>query len=969
MPNFKLLFLTILLLNFGVLFSQGEADNWYFGNNAGLNFSSGTPTALLDGQLNTTEGCATISNNNGDLLFYTDGITVWNKQHNVMINGSGLQGDPSSSQSGIIVPNPANEFQYYIFSVNDNADNGGVYFSLVDMSLSNGDGEVIPTQKNINLLKKSAEKIAAIDDDNDGFWVIAYASESGLDLTYNTFHAFPITSTGVGSAIKSTYTACETNDGRGYLKISPDGSKLALCNQNQLHVCLHDFDKTNGTVAPEVVINTNDTPYCAEFSPSSEVMYVSTGEYTSSTSYLQQFNLTAIDIPGSIQTIFSYEGQRAGLQLAIDGKIYFARPFESFLGVINNPETIGIGCDYVDEGVNLNGRFSQQGLPPFIQSFFIVDIGVQNTCFGDTTVFSVTSDDPITSILWDFGDGTTSDIENPTHTYATIGTYTITVTVNSAADTKTLTREITIHEVPTAYPVTNYIICDDNSNNETEVFNLSTKNSEVIGTQVGGYAVSYFETFEDAQNNENQLDNTNYQNTSNPQEIFARIYNIQNSSCYDITSFNLIIDEQPTAYNIPDFNLCDDSANDGIETFDLTLNYDNILNGQDSNTYSISFYSSQDDAIARVNQLPDNYQNTSQTETLYYRIENSNNNSCFDVNSFQIMLYNQPTAYTADDIFVCDDPDNDGVDTFDLTLQNAQIINGQSNVTVTYYESEIDAINATNEVNTTNYTNTNNPQELFARVENNNNSACFDISSFSIYVYPNPEIETEETWYICTGETVTLTADAGFDAYLWSTGQVMQSIIVDEAGTYTVTVSSYYPADPTIICTTTKTIHVVESDEAVFDSIEIGDWTATQNTITVLVSGIGNYEYSLDNVVFQDSNTFDGLEPGSYTVYVRDKNGCGIINDDVYLLYYPKYFTPNGDGYHEYWQVIASRSEPNLEIYIFDRYGKVITKVDPLSQGWDGRYNGNELPSTDYWFVVIRPNNGKQYRGHFSLKR
>jgi gliding motility-associated-like protein len=223
--------------------------------------------------------------------------------------------------------------------------------------------------------------------------------------------------------------------------------------------------------------------------------------------------------------------------------------------------------------------------------------------------------------------------------------------------------------------------------------------------------------------------------------------------------------------------------------------------------------------------------------------------------------------------------------------------------------------------------------------------------------------------YRCTGEAVTLSADDGFDSYLWSTGEVMSSIVVDQDGTYTVAITTFHPVSPFLSCTTLKTIQVIESDEAVLDTITIADWTPMTNSITVLVNGLGDYEYSLDNIFYQDSNIFNGLAPGSYLVYVRDKNGCGIISDDVFLLYYPKYFTPNGDGYHETWQIISSRAEPNLEIYIFDRYGKLITSLDPLSLGWDGTYNGNELPSTDYWFKVIRPDNGKEYRGHFSLKR
>jgi gliding motility-associated-like protein len=138
--------------------------------------------------------------------------------------------------------------------------------------------------------------------------------------------------------------------------------------------------------------------------------------------------------------------------------------------------------------------------------------------------------------------------------------------------------------------------------------------------------------------------------------------------------------------------------------------------------------------------------------------------------------------------------------------------------------------------------------------------------------------------------------------------------------------------------------------------------------ISVFVSGDGDYEYSLDGINYQDSNEFFNLNIDEYTVCVRDKNGCGITTDDVYLLYYPKFFTPNSDGYHDYWQLINSEKEPQNQIFIYDRYGKLIKQISPSNIGWDGTLNGNPLPTNDYWFTLIRQN-GKEYRGHFTLKR
>ena len=159
------------------------------------------------------------------------------------------------------------------------------------------------------------------------------------------------------------------------------------------------------------------------------------------------------------------------------------------------------------------------------------------------------------------------------------------------------------------------------------------------------------------------------------------------------------------------------------------------------------------------------------------------------------------------------------------------------------------------------------------------------------------------------------------------------------------------------------------SNVAKITNIETQDWTDNENIITVNTSSnsYGNYEFSIDGINYQDSNIFSGLISGAYTVYVRDKNECGIAKDEIFLLMYPKFFTPNGDGYNDTWAIKYSHIEPNLKVDIFDRYGKLLKRLTNKNS-WDGKCNGHELPSTDYWFVVTREN-GKEYRGHFNMKR
>jgi gliding motility-associated-like protein len=320
---------------------------------------------------------------------------------------------------------------------------------------------------------------------------------------------------------------------------------------------------------------------------------------------------------------------------------------------------------------------------------------------------------------------------------------------------------------------------------------------------------------------------------------------------------------------------------------------------------------------------------------------------------------NQP-----DDMQTCDDISNDGLDTFLLSDQDAAILGSQNpaDYTLTYHLSASDAALGVNPLpqNTT-YTSGN--TTIYARLKYNGNSDCYDVTSFELIVHPYPVPDMKQVWALCEGQNVTITAEPGFDAYLWSTGQTTQSITVSQPGIYTLTVTEGN-------CQGVFPIEVIQSNAPTIHHIETADWTQNDNSITVILggTGVGDYVYSLDNIHFHASNTFTGLPPGAYTIYVKDLNECGGAAETIFLLAYPRFFTPNGDGFNDHWKVTFSETEPHLMTYVFDRYGKLITGFLPDSLGWDGTLNGEPLPSTDYWFLVIRED-GKEFRGHFAMKR
>lgn len=324
-----------------------------------------------------------------------------------------------------------------------------------------------------------------------------------------------------------------------------------------------------------------------------------------------------------------------------------------------------------------------------------------------------------------------------------------------------------------------------------------------------------------------------------------------------------------------------------------------------------------------------------------------------------LVTINQPA-----DIVRCDDADNDARTDFDLAAQTAIVLGtaNPANFTVTYHLSTQDAASGDNALPGLYETGT---REIFVRMQYNNVPTCFETTSFEVIVNPYPMVNMSLSYGLCLGDSATITADAGFDSYLWSTGETTQSIVADSPGTYTLDITR---TSNGVTCSAQYSLNVTESQPPGIRNIQTSDWTNNQNMISVQLEHPGNYSYSLDNANFQAGDTFYGLEPGLYTVYVKDDNGCGTVSQNVYLLAYPKFFTPNGDGYNDFWQIYYASQEPDLKVYIFDRYGKLLTGFGSDSLGWDGKYNGRDLPSTDYWFLVTRQD-GTQHRGHFAMKR
>ena len=420
----------LLLLVYTNIYSQ-QGNIWYFGEFAGLNFNTIPPTALTNGQLNTAEGCTSISDKNGAVLFYTDGVTVYDRSHNVMPNGNGLMGDQSAMNAAIIVPKPGDPNIYYIFAADSEGNSyiKGYTYSEVDMRLHNGLGDVT-AQKNIPLYAPCSERLTAVKHANGiDYWVLTKGFGN------NTFAVYKVDCAGVNTipVISNTgVTQTGQYSGVGCMKASPDGKKLSLTiNGSNAMGQLFDFNNTTGIISYPIDLTGYDpfSIYGVEFSPDSRLLYIS-----STTNWINQYDITSNDqtiINASAYRIITAAGDdNLALQLGPDQKLYSATISETSLNVINNPNVYGPGCNLINAGVNLNGRRCRSGLPVYISSYFDANNRVDFTSVFVDCHVQFTGTTNIASTLqwfWDFGDGTTGAGQVINHSYRQVGTYNVTL--------------------------------------------------------------------------------------------------------------------------------------------------------------------------------------------------------------------------------------------------------------------------------------------------------------------------------------------------------------------------------------------------------------------------------------------------------------------------------------------------------------------------------------------------------------
>lgn len=546
---------------------------------------------------------------------------------------------------------------------------------------------------------------------------------------------------------------------------------------------------------------------------------------------------------------------------------------------------------------------------------------------------------------------------------------------------------------------------NNNKRDGISYFNFSSVTNDIkTMLPIGNYTITYYRNQADALAELNTItDISNYRNIGYPnaQQIWGRVDSDVDNACFGLGPFvTLTVDALPYANPVAIQRECDDNQ-DGIFTFNTSSIESTLKNGQAN--VNFTYFDATNNPLKDSNgvlitsQFPNTFSTKSQT--IKAVVSNNWGKKCSEETIITFIVDKLPIATLpfTDIRIKCDDEldplSQNGIVVFDTSNIENEVKGTQTNVAISYFDNQGNPLldNQGNPIissfpstfETTSRT-------IKAAIRSTIiGSTCPAISvdiPFLVNSLPNINLNKNggEDEFVCSNlPDFFVKLNAGIQdgsptsiyTYIWSKDGIVLSsetsptLDVNTEGIYTVEVTTLFG------CPRIRTIKVTASNVAQIDSNSIVvDDLKDVNTVTVNVikTGVGDYEYSLDEPYgpYQDSNFFDNVPAGIHEVFINDKNKCGSVSQIIAVVGVPKYFTPNNDGYNDYWNVkgVNENFNANSIIYIFDRYGKLLKQLSPSSKGWDGTFVGNPLPSDDYWYTV-KLEDGREAKGHFSLKR
>lgn len=556
------------------------------------------------------------------------------------------------------------------------------------------------------------------------------------------------------------------------------------------------------------------------------------------------------------------------------------------------------------------------------------------------------------------------------------------VNENECVRTSQVNLIVSTTEIPLTFTRDFYECDDDITGTITDgisSFDFSTVTTEIealfpVGQQL---VITYYRNLADALSENNSItDITDYRNIGYPntQNIYIRVESLLDNDCLGLGShITLHVETIPVANPITLNDECDDDG-DGLYGFDTT-NFESTIRG--SQTDVTVFYTDENGGVL-PSPLPNPFLTATQTITV--RVENAlsqdADGACYDETTISFSVDAAAVANPITDFIECDD-DTDGKYPFDTSSLETTALNGQTGMLVIYTDSNDNILPSPlpNPFLTGNET-------ITVRVENPLNTICFDETSVEFIVRERPEFELIDEDVICINNSPTLVITTYNPDNVYTYNWTGPNGFIDTGASTTVSEGGIYSviATSSIGCPSfEQEIIITESELA---SISLSDITivddSNNNMITISTAnlGIGDYEFSIDEEfgIFQDEPVFNNVIAGIHTIYVRAKNDCGTTPIEVSVIGFPNFFTPNDDGVNDFWNVkgINDNSYRGSIIHIYDRFGKIVANINPLSTGWNGYYNGQQLPATDYWFTAQLKNSDGTFRnrkGHFSLIR
>jgi len=888
----KWLFLLFCLFVQTTGFSQPEADNWYFGGYAALNFSTGNPQVLTNSKMIAAEGVATQSDKNGNLLFYTNGIDVWNRNHEIMPNGTGLFGSQTSTQSAVIVPLPGSDSIYYVFTVDYEGRPDGLCYSIVNLNHAGGFGDVV--QKNILLRTPVCEKIAAVRHcNNRDIWVVTH------DWNSDKYVSYLVSATGINLApvISATGNIITGNKAStlGYLKFSADGKKLVAPHYTMGFFEMADFNTQTGLVTntlkipaePSGVFPPGGTmaPYGVEYSADRNLLYVSMhyqdffGETMGS--YLMQYDVSVHDsatIANSWFQIYSPSFNLLGaLQMASNKKIYLALTNYSNIHVINNPSGRGAVCNFQQDVINLSPGMCVFGFPNFLQSYFFgtydFSLAVTPNCATLTHDFIFQTALSYDSIKWNFDDpasgiNNSSTVLNPQHSFSNSGIYKVELVVftqNSCNPTDTISKDIWIGPVDN-FLGTDIAICDKDSavlsisapRGSSLLWNTGATNNTIIVKTSGNYWIR-----------------------------------ITNGTC--VYNDTIIVSLRP----LPVFTL-------GADSF-VCQNKTILL--QPQVPVPVSFY------------LWDNG-STLPTQTI---------NS---PGKYWLRLSDAIGCSYSDTINVSGRPSPIFTLGIDTAICMGEQLNVGANISSANYLWSTGSVSNQLAINATGL------YWLEATL-----NGCVHRDSVDVLVKPGPIVSLGADTTLCEDNIVSLDAGNPGATYLWNTGSVDQQIAVQRKGKYSVRVmvNGCSKIDEITIDYLNKPKFTLGPDQPFCTDMKILLSPAINNVSFKWQDGsvLPSFTATNTGVYYLDATNVCGSMRDSVIVY---KGPCKLI--------VPNAFTPNGDGKNEIFRAQFGENLIEFSMKIYNRWGQLVFESTSRSTGWDGRIDSKTASAGTYIWAI-----------------